>query len=243
MSGLGRYANLPKQPVGRGPNGRPFCRRCQKEVGPGRRTWCSQACIDAYLVTSSATGARSACWKRDRGVCTVCKLDTHRLAGAIERAADRMDKWGRWDEWKSSRGIRRFLARDGQDRAIVSSMVLLRDRALEAHGYQGHHENTLWEADHIKPVKEGGGACGLDNLRTLCVPCHKRISALGARRRAIERMKARNGGGLFEMVPTEAEDLVLGRRRARRGRVPRERPPTPSWTATPKRATQLPLGS
>lgn len=31
----------------------------------------------------------------------------------------------------------------------------------------------LWEMDHIVPVVEGGGSCGLDNLRTLCVPCHK----------------------------------------------------------------------
>lgn len=31
----------------------------------------------------------------------------------------------------------------------------------------------LWQADHIKPVVEGGGECGLDNLRTLCTACHK----------------------------------------------------------------------
>lgn len=30
-----------------------------------------------------------------------------------------------------------------------------------------------WEMDHIIPVIEGGGLCGLDNLRTLCLPCHK----------------------------------------------------------------------
>ena len=23
-------------------------------------------------------------------------------------------------------------------------------------------------------VKDGGGQCGLDNLRTLCIPCHKK---------------------------------------------------------------------
>jgi 5-methylcytosine-specific restriction enzyme A len=30
----------------------------------------------------------------------------------------------------------------------------------------------LWQADHINPVIEGGGECGLDNLRTLCTKCH-----------------------------------------------------------------------
>lgn len=29
------------------------------------------------------------------------------------------------------------------------------------------------EVDHIIPVCRGGGLCGPDNLRTLCVPCHK----------------------------------------------------------------------
>jgi len=32
---------------------------------------------------------------------------------------------------------------------------------------------TFWEADHIVPIYQGGGVCGLDNYRTLCVPCHK----------------------------------------------------------------------
>jgi 5-methylcytosine-specific restriction protein A len=34
-----------------------------------------------------------------------------------------------------------------------------------------------WQADHIVPVVEGGGSCGLDNLRTLCTECHKRETA------------------------------------------------------------------
>ena len=34
----------------------------------------------------------------------------------------------------------------------------------------------FWEADHIIPVSEGGGECGLDNYRTLCVMCHKKAT-------------------------------------------------------------------
>lgn len=29
-----------------------------------------------------------------------------------------------------------------------------------------------WHADHIIPVCQGGGACGLDNFQTLCINCH-----------------------------------------------------------------------
>ena len=36
---------------------------------------------------------------------------------------------------------------------------------------------SLWDADHIKPVAEGGGQCDLDNLRTLCVACHREATA------------------------------------------------------------------
>jgi len=40
-----------------------------------------------------------------------------------------------------------------------------------------------WEVDHITPVVEGGGSCGLENLRTLCWACHKRATRdLGVRR-------------------------------------------------------------
>ena len=35
-------------------------------------------------------------------------------------------------------------------------------------------ERSFWEAHHVKAVMEGGGACGLENLRTLCVSCHRR---------------------------------------------------------------------
>ncbi len=34
-------------------------------------------------------------------------------------------------------------------------------------------EGNAWHADHVIPVYKGGGMCQLDNLRTLCVPCHQ----------------------------------------------------------------------
>ena len=36
---------------------------------------------------------------------------------------------------------------------------------------------SLWDADHILPVAEGGGQCDLSNLRTLCLPCHREVTA------------------------------------------------------------------
>jgi 5-methylcytosine-specific restriction protein A len=42
---------------------------------------------------------------------------------------------------------------------------------------------SLWDADHIVPVVEGGGECDLANIRTLCLKCHRAATAeLRARR-------------------------------------------------------------
>ena len=76
-----------------------------------------------------------------------------------------------------------------RDRGVCSlcgtDTVALRQRArrhrekleqCKALGYPGVWRKW-WEADHIVPVSEGGGLCGLENYRTLCVPCHKRETA------------------------------------------------------------------
>jgi len=46
---------------------------------------------------------------------------------------------------------------------------------------------SLWDADHIVPVAEGGGECDLANMRTLCLKCHRRITA-----ELRERLKTRH---------------------------------------------------
>jgi hypothetical protein len=57
---------------------------------------------------------------------------------------------------------------------------------------------TLWQADHILPVAEGGGGCSLENLRTLCLPCHRTVTAeLSARLRRIARAGKDDAASLF----------------------------------------------
>ncbi|MCU1327097.1 MAG: endonuclease [Bryobacterales bacterium] len=36
---------------------------------------------------------------------------------------------------------------------------------------------SLWDADHIVPVAEGGGQCDLQNMRTLCLLCHRKVTS------------------------------------------------------------------
>lgn len=59
-----------------------------------------------------------------------------------------------------------------------------RARLLEQWRPGGRRRKSLWDADHILPVAEGGGECDLDNLRTLCLCCHRAATAeLQQRRR------------------------------------------------------------
>jgi 5-methylcytosine-specific restriction protein A len=50
--------------------------------------------------------------------------------------------------------------------------------ALMQHcGFLTRMRKSLWDADHILPVTEGGGECDLDNIRTLCLRCHRVVTA------------------------------------------------------------------
>jgi 5-methylcytosine-specific restriction enzyme A len=69
--------------------------------------------------------------------------------------------------------------------AVASRLARLsrarRKEELTALGWPTHRRITvsggMWDADHIVPVSEGGGGCGLENYRTLCVPCHRRSTS------------------------------------------------------------------
>jgi 5-methylcytosine-specific restriction protein A len=59
-----------------------------------------------------------------------------------------------------------------------------RVRAWMTWGIEANSRQTLWDADHIVPVVEGGGECDLSNLRTLCLKCHRTATAALRERRA-----------------------------------------------------------
>lgn len=60
-----------------------------------------------------------------------------------------------------------------------------RQKLLGMWGLSKLDRKSLWDADHILPVVEGGGECDLENLRTLCLHCHRVVTAaLRARRQA-----------------------------------------------------------
>ncbi len=52
-----------------------------------------------------------------------------------------------------------------------------REEMLAFWGLTKLNRRSLWDADHILPVAEGGGECDLQNLRTLCLRCHRLVTA------------------------------------------------------------------
>ena len=137
------------------------CRECGRSPLPtGRRSWCSDACVDAYLARAQPSFLRTKVRYRDKGVCAICHLDTYALIKAIVnyggRNSDRSNKMTRLIQrlWK---------------RRISGS-------------------KTLWDMDHIVPIAEGGEN-QLANLQTLCCRCHhKKTVAQAARRRKSKKI-------------------------------------------------------
>lgn len=136
------------------------CTWCGEPVGKYRRTWCGDACVEAFKLANDWQHVRRKVEKRDRGVCATCGCDTDRMVRLYQRVP-REDLMWLMLHWSQ-------LGFDGLSLWGLSV--------------------ALWQADHIVPRCRGGGN-ELTNLRTLCVPCHKRETArLAAERKAERRL-------------------------------------------------------
>lgn len=144
----------------RGPAGLPLCRQCGMECPTTRNTFCSPECVHEWRLTTDPGYQRKHVFARDRGVCWSCGLDTEELKRAYHLI------------------LRSFSVLSWDERRGVNSRVL-------ALGFIPGR--SFWEMDHVVPVVEGGGGCGLSNLRTLCQSCHRRETAALAKRRTEAR--------------------------------------------------------
>ena len=64
------------------------------------------------------------------------------------------------------------------DHNYLRSQTFQRDQGICAEcGKDTRAAGEDWDADHIIPVVEGGGECDLSNIRTLCIPCHRKVTA------------------------------------------------------------------
>lgn len=161
------------RPPRRDASGRPLCRECGGPVRAPRRSYCSEKCVETLKIRTSPSAARESVFERDFGVCAACGTNTQALRERLRRYRRRRPRPEVVDE-------ARELARGFE---IAIEVVEARPIVV--------FRRSLWEADHVVPVAEGGGGCGLDNLRTLCIPCHRAATAELAGRRAHRRKKTR----------------------------------------------------
>lgn len=150
-----------RQDLPKGSNGNALCRKCSKETPTRRHTFCSATCVHEWKLRSSAQYVRQCLKKRDKGVCGKCGLDTYALTRGLRQPL----KGETADEW-----------RDRVARTRIQHNI-------------PEHRLTLWDADHVIPVAEGGGQCGLENYVTLCYWCHQSKTKEQAARRAEVRAK------------------------------------------------------
>jgi len=156
--------------------GRKCCMWCGGYVPPPKRSFCSDACVASWRLRTGGTLLRGAVDARDKGVCAVCGLDTRRLTLMIYP-----DYYELQFQFTQERFGKRFVhnltqeEREAWNREaarIKHQVVRLRSRIDSIWLRDGSLKTTLWEADHIVPVIEGGGCCGVDNMQTLCLRCH-----------------------------------------------------------------------
>ncbi len=142
---------------------RPCC-YCGKPRPAGRRRWCSDECVTDFRVRrGDASLIASLLRRRDQEACQQCGTDLKQVLRVLELAIRAIEDDDRYlPRWRA--------------KAQVFGLF----------GVPQWRER-LWDADHILPVAEGGGGCGLDNYRTLCIWCHKDETAKLAKRRAIAR--------------------------------------------------------
>jgi 5-methylcytosine-specific restriction endonuclease McrA len=102
-------------------------------------------------IRASGAAVISEVFRRDKGVCAACGMDTESIQ-------------------KECRKIYFTLWQFSERRVYWTPDRWVKDQWGP---YWSMNGATPWQADHILPVAEGGGVCGLENYRTLCLRCHK----------------------------------------------------------------------
>lgn len=148
------------------------CRGCHGPLPKGRRSWCSHECYDRY----EPGRVRWFCRERDKCVCHHCGVDTEKMRKRFEKATC-------WEPPNQYLYVQNGVFwRAAYDHALAIShrhQQRWRDAAkkrlatMRSQGWPGYSSRDWWEMDHITPYSEGGLTV-LENVRTLCVLCHKK---------------------------------------------------------------------
>lgn len=160
------------------PRTKGHCRWCHGKLTGKKLWWCSKECVKQGLARCHPSAMRGLVFERDRGICSNCGIDTERLRRVFKAARDYQD-----------------LSHRKQLNQVVRRL-----------GYRvtGYYDAiVLWEADHIVP-HAAGGALILENMRTLCVPCHKERTR--QQRKGVQSVKSKESIAVsIQLLPFSAQ--------------------------------------
>ena len=129
------------------------CRWCCHSVKPPRKTFCSKECVHQHRIRTNPRYMKECVYRRDNAICALCNQDTKKIAREAK-------------SYKASKNWKKYYE-------LLEKNSIPPKRKLWLRGFGG----GFWDADHILAVHDGGGSCGLDNIRTLCIACHKQNTA------------------------------------------------------------------
>jgi 5-methylcytosine-specific restriction endonuclease McrA len=168
-----RYPQLKKDA-----DGKRLCRGCGLPVPKGRQSWCSNLCFN----TRCPQMVRRAVWERDKGICAICGVNVEAVR---QKCSWRNIYQGKpphqYDQRFRPNGINspfdharweRALATFNRHQIQWTKAAQKRLDKMFSLGWPRDNCRDWWEADHIIPHSEGGEYV-LENMRTLCIPCHK----------------------------------------------------------------------
>ncbi|KAJ6358808.1 hypothetical protein OIU76_000524 [Salix suchowensis] len=169
----------------------PLCKLCQMPCkGSDAKTpryfedlFCDLICCEEYRIRTSSRSLRQELFQIEHGVCTICRLDCHQLVRTIKPL--------------SLERRREYIEEAAPN---VASQKKLLDKLAN-----NPCEGNAWHADHIVPVYRGGGECKVENMRTLCVACHSKVTAAQRAERCSTREKGRKQ---LEVIMNDMEETA-----------------------------------
>ncbi|CDI87134.1 hypothetical protein, conserved [Eimeria praecox] len=132
---------------------------------------CSGRCSDAYMARRRRQALRRQVERHDRGVCSNCRLDCGELLMALKMLHAAGEPQWRLEE-EVIRLAPSFRAWPSLTRKLARHLT----------------SSCAWEADHRRPVKDGGGLATVDAVQTLCKACHVEKTIEERRRRRKRRL-------------------------------------------------------
>ncbi|XP_060205006.1 uncharacterized protein LOC132632894 isoform X1 [Lycium barbarum] len=155
----------------------PLCKLCQtpcrnrnaKTPDYFEDLFCSLNCSEEYHLRTNNRSIRNALFENERGICTNCQLDCHKL---VER-------------------IRPLSFESREEYIVKVAPNLAKRKKLFRKLVRDPIDGNAWHADHIVPVYKGGGECRIENMRTLCVACHADVTAAQHSERRLTRLVAK----------------------------------------------------